>query len=336
MQTRFVRRVMRLIPTKRLLRRRGRSSGLRWRLVSGLLLLTAGAGLVAVGQLYPAEVADARSRLAGPVSSILAIAQAPLRPLFGLRQRYDDFLAKESELARLRADNEELKGWQWRALELERHLADLSALTKVVNEPGLDYVTTRVLARSIGVGSRSVLIGAGERAGIPAGAAVINQRGLVGITYEVGPATSRVLYLTDVSARMLVSIGRGLVTAEVAGTGGPYLDIRDGGRSFEIAVGDEVMTAGDAGGIPRGLRIGRVATAFQGLRVVPHVDFDRLEYVSVLVSRERGADEARSADRVGSAHLSAELQNEESALVAVPAGRAGEPAHLRLVRPAAE
>ncbi|MBU1210954.1 MAG: rod shape-determining protein MreC [Alphaproteobacteria bacterium] len=326
-----------LIPTKRLLRRRDRSAGKRWRLFAGLLLLAAGAILFAAGQLFPGEVADARSRLAGPVSSILAIAQAPLKPLFGLRQRYDDFLDTESELARLRADNEELKGWQWRALELERQLADLSALNRVVNEPGLDYVTTRVLARSIGAGSRSVLIGAGKRAGVPAGAAVINQRGLVGVTYEVGPATSRVLYINDARAAVLVSIGRGLVTAEVAGTGGAYLDIRDGGRSFDIAVGDEVMTAGEAGGMPRGLRVGRVVTTSQGLRVVPYVDFDRLEFVSVLVPGGREADGPKGADRGGSAHLTAELQKAGDVLVAAPAAAGADaPDPSRQVRPAAE
>lgn len=308
---------MRLFPSKRLLRRHDRTSGSRRRLIAGLLLLTAGVGLVVIGQVYPTEVADARSRLAGPVSSILAIVQAPLKPLAGLRQRYDDFFAMESELARLRAENEELKGWQWRAIELERQLADLSALNKVVSEPGLDYVTTRVIAHSFGAGSRSVLIAAGENSGVSAGAAVFNQRGLAGVAFEVGPATSRVLFVNDMNARVLVSIGRGLVSAEVVGTGGADLEIRDGGRTFDIAVGDEVMTAGEEGGVPRGLRVGRVVATPRGLRVAPYVDFDRLEFVSVLLpGQNRPAGHAGEGG--GSARLTAELGKDGEGFGAAP------------------
>lgn len=278
------------------------------------MLLALALGLVAIGIQFPSEVADVRKRLSGPVSSLLTTLQAPLKPLSELRQRVGDFIEMEHELARLRRENEELKGWQWRAVELERQLSDLSQLNRVVIEVGYDYVTTQVVARSIGAHSRSVLIGAGGDANVRARAAVLNQSGLVGTTFEVGPKTARVLFLTDEKARVLVSIGRGLVTAEVFGTGSGYLGIRDGARTFDIAVGDEVITAGEVGGVPRGLRVGRVVGSSQGMRIEPYVDFDRLEFVSVLVpdANATPAEMSRSEAAADSGPLTAQLRDESA------------------------
>lgn len=302
---------MRILPTRRLLRRRERKAGRDGKLTAGLVLLIMAVLLIAVGRIFPSQVADARKRLSGPISSMLTVLQAPLQPLSELGQRFTDFINMERELRELRQENEELKGWKWRAVELERQLADLSALNRVLIETGYEYATTRVVARSIGAHSRSVLIGAGGDAGVPPNAAVLNQRGLVGTTFEVGPQTSRVRFVTDAKARLLVSIGRGLVTAEALGTGGGYLAILDGGRTFDIAVGDEVITAGEEGGVPRGLRVGRVVGSSKGMRIAPYADFDRLEFVSVLVPGQNGTSADSSPGGAGGngAHLTAHLRD---------------------------
>jgi rod shape-determining protein MreC len=277
---------------------------------AALLLVAAGVVVLVLGQRFPQEAADARARLAGPVSGILETLQLPMKPLLGLNQRYRDYVQIESELARLRAENDELKGWRWRAVELERRLADLSELNKVVHEPGVEFITTMIRARSVGTMSGSALLGAGAKAGVKPNAAVLNSRGLVGATFEVGPRTSRVLFLTDKASRVLVSIGPSLVTGVAVGTGRRRLAIRKGGRPLDIAIGDEVITAGEVGGVPRGLRVGRVVTGPFGLRIEPYVDFDRLEFVSILMA---GAQESAALSKDGD-------------------GRRDEPAPARLLR----
>lgn len=288
---------MRVFPTRRLFARRNKHNSGR-RFFGALALVALASGAIALGQFQPDEVGEARSRLAGPVSSLLGVVQEPLKVFSDLSQRYIDFRDAEKELARLREENDALKSWKWRAVELERQLADLSALSRVVSEPRFDYVTTRVVARSIGTGRRSALIGAGKRHGVSEGGAVLNQRGLVGVSYEVGPGTSRVLFLNDPGAQVLVSIGRGFVTAIVSGTSAGHLEIRDVGVLRDIAIGDEVITAGQSGGVPRGLRVGKVVAARQGVRIEPYVDFGRLEFVSVLVDGEPTAEGSR-ANTVG-------------------------------------
>ena len=269
------------------------------------MLVAVGVVLLILGQSFPREAADVRSRVAGPVSGVLETLQLPMKPVLQLGERYQDYVQIENELARLRAENDELKGWKWRAMELERRLADLRELSKVVPAAGIDYVTTTIRARSIGTMSGSALIGAGAKVRVRPNAAVLNSRGLVGTTFEVGLSTSRVLFLTDKDSRLLVSIGPSLVTGVAVGTGERQLAIRSAGRPLDIAVGDEVTTAGEADGVPRGLRVGRVVADPSGLRIEPYVDFDRLEFVSVLLT-ERHERASAPKDRAARDNEAAE------------------------------
>jgi len=157
-----------------------------------------------------------------------------------------------------------------------------------------------IRARSVGTMSGSALLGAGRKAGVKQKSAVLNSRGLVGATFEVGPRTSRVLFLTDKSARVLVSIGRSLVTGVAVGTGGRYLEIRKGGRPRDIAIGDEVLTACELGAVPRGLRVGRVVASPYGLTIEPYVDSDRLEFFSILLM---GGEERSDLSKGNSSQL---------------------------------
>lgn len=309
-------------PKRRVLGRSHSRKGGRLLSVGAVVLIAAAIALVWFGQRYPERAAEARARLAGPVSSIAAMLQWPLAPLKDLGQRYRDFLTMEDELNRLRLAKDELEGWKWRALELERQLSDLRALTQVVQEPGFEFITASVRARSIGIGSNSVLVGAGQKNGVAAGSAVLNARGLVGTAYEVGRDTMRVRFLTDAGSQIGVSIGRRLVSAVAEGTGRRLLDIRDGGRSFEIADGDEVISAGQEGGVPRGLRIGRVVGTASGLRIAPYVDFDRVEYVSVLLPVDGRAGQNNAV--AGGGRVAAQIDANSKAVGAPSTALGGE------------
>lgn len=273
-----------LSPKRRLLgnRKRRQRPGSR-RLVGAVALVITAACLIALGKLYPKEIADARARLAGPVSSIVSALQIPLKPLRNLRTHYENLVGLEDELKALRAENEELRAWKWRAIDLERRLSDLRALNRVVYEPDLKFVTATIRARSIGRQNRSALIGAGWSSGVRQSIAVINGQGLVGSTYEVGHSTSRIRFLTDPNSHLPVSIGPRLVTAYASGNGSHTLAIKSETGSLDVAIDDEVITAGEDGGLPRGLRVGRVISTGSSMRIEPYVDFNRLEFVSVLL-----------------------------------------------------
>lgn len=268
---------------RRLLGRRNGRQFFKSRLGGAVVLIGVTFCLLAVTRQFPDQVAEARARLAGPVSSILAQFALALKPIAQLKQVYLDHLGMEQELARLRAENEELRAWKWRALDLEWRIAELKELNNLVNEPPVDFVTATVVGQSAGGFGHSTLISAGVREGVVNGASVLGSRGLVGSTYEVGPRTSRVLFLTDADSRVRVRVGTGLVNAVGVGTGGPLIDLVVEGSGADIAVGDEVVTAGSASGSVQGLRVGRVVASQGGLGIKPYTDFKRLEYVSVFL-----------------------------------------------------
>jgi rod shape-determining protein MreC len=289
---------------RRLLGRRNGRQFSKSRIGGAIVLIGVTFCLLAVTQQFPGQVAEARARLAGPVSSILAQFGLALKPFAQLKQVYLDHLGMEQELARLRAENDELRAWKWRALDLEWRIADLKDLNNLVNEPRVDFVTAAIVGHSAGGYGHSTLISAGVREGVVGGASVLGPRGLVGSTYEVGPRTSRVLFLTDTDSRVRVRVGKGLVNAVGVGTGGPLVNLVVEGSGGNIAVGDEVVTAGSASGSVRGLRVGRVVASPGGLGIEPYTDFRRLEYLSVLLPQVRDPGRLVKGDL---AHVTARL-----------------------------
>ncbi len=186
------------------------------------------------------------------------------------------------EVARLRAENQRLKSWEWRAKMLNQRVDQLRSLLNVIEEPALEFASGRVIADGRGPFMRSVLINVGRAQGVKAGYAVINAEGLVGRLVSVGAAASRVLLLTDIKSRVPVYVGEGRIRAVLSGdnSGSPWLDFAPEGA--EIRVGDDVYSSGHDGLLPRGLRIGTVSSAGSDYRVHPAADLSRFEHVSVL------------------------------------------------------
>ncbi len=295
-----------LSPKRRLLgNKRSRQGPGARRLAGAAALVVSALALLTLGKLYPNEVADARARLAGPVSSIVGLLQTPLKPLHDLGTHYENLVGLEDELKTLRTENEALRAWKWRALDLESQLADLQSLTRVVSEPAMSFITTTVRARSFGKQNRSVLIGAGTSSGVAESLAVVNGKGLVGTTYETGHSTTRVRFLTDPASRLLVSIGPQRITAMASGDGTRSLAIESATGSLDVAIDDAVVSAGEEGGLPRGLRIGRVVATGYGMRIEPYVDFNRLEFVSVLLPADVAQPDQTAANEVATRKLAA-------------------------------
>jgi len=217
------------------------------------------------------------------VTPVLNAAMVPLEPIRwagGHVTRHFD-LVKEVEA--LRDENQRLRSWEWRALELERMLADLSALSRVVRDPEVAFVTSRVIANSSGPFVRTAMIGAGREQNLRAGHPVINADGLVGRVVETGRSGAQVLLLTDLNSRIPVVIGAKGARALLIGNNGSMPGLGYVPAGSDIRVGDEVSTSGIGGLFPRGLRIGTVVDEGGVLKVRPYARLDDLEYVSVLL-----------------------------------------------------
>jgi rod shape-determining protein MreC len=248
-----------------------------------IALMFVSSGLLVLSRINHSVLSGVRLAVAERLNPILDAAMVPFEPIRRAGQRIAEQVDLSEELQRLRGENQRLSGWEWRARQLERRIADLEALAKAVPETRIDFITSRVIGDSSGAFGRTALIDAGARDRVQAGFPVVNADGLVGRVIETANETSRVLLLTDLNSRVPVVVGRGAVRAVLAGNNSPKLQILYLPEDAQLTIGDDVWTSGVGGVYPRGLRIGTVAGSKGDWRVEPRAELDRLEYVSILL-----------------------------------------------------
>lgn len=265
------------------------------------ILLILSIVLMALSRIDHPAVREIRWRIAEIMTPVLSTLMVPLEPLRWVGQHIPDFLTMGRELDALRDENQRLKGWEWRAHELERKIEELSSLEHVVRDPALDFVTVRVVANSSGAFVRSAMVNGGTEQRLKAGYPVLSGDGLVGRVVETGATAARVLFLTDFNSRIPVIAGSNAVRAVLIGDNGPSPRLDYLAPDSGLKAGDEVSTSGIGGLYPRGLRIGTVIETPRGLRVKPHANLDRVEYLSVLFYESPQLDFAATPGRDGSA-----------------------------------
>lgn len=147
-----------------------------------------------------------------------------------------------------------------------------------------------ILSRRIDFKFETLLIARGERDGVKPDSIVITRNGLVGRVFEVTATTASVLMITDqksgVGARVLRPESRALGVCKGDNTNLLTLTYLD--NDADIRVGDEIITSGMGGVFPSGIRIGSVkevkidpASAIKTAKLIPYVNFDRLEEVYI-------------------------------------------------------
>jgi rod shape-determining protein MreC len=257
--------------------------------------------LLALSRLDHSLVRSARALLDEAVAPALSAAVVPLGPVQRAVRRVSLLFEVQDEVERLREENQRLKSWEARAKELERRMLQLDQLARVVEEPGLMFATTRVIADASGPFVRIALVDAGRDHGMKIGYPVISVDGLVGRLVATGRRSSRLLLLSDLNSRVPVQIGRDGTRAIMLGDNGPLPRIAHMPSNGRIEAGDDVFTSGVGGVFPRGLRVGTVVDMGDQFRIELNARLDQLEYVSVLFFDTPGrdiAEEERQADMV--------------------------------------
>ncbi|MEC9367078.1 MAG: rod shape-determining protein MreC [Pseudomonadota bacterium] len=239
--------------------------------------------LLVVSRLEGDGLRTLRGQAADFAAPVLEKASLPGVYLRQVRERVSDYFLAAGELERLRGENEELRQWRWRAEQLDRRLAQMRSLLHAVEEQALKYTTGRVIADTRGPFVRSILINAGGLEGVKAGYAVVNGDGLAGRTIQVGDHATRAILLNDLNSRTPVLVGPSAIRAVLAGDNSaePLLEFVPDGSS--VFVGDEIITSGDEGLLPRGLRVGVISSVSGSTaRVRTHATLSQLDYVSIL------------------------------------------------------
>ena len=225
-----------------------------------LSLITLSVGLIFISRTNDTRFAPLRNGLETTGGRLVHFISAPIRGVRSVGENIKNLRNTHAENEQLRAENVELKHYRFRARALKAKLDSLEAMMNV--EPGLDIpdepITLRVISETNGPFAYSVLLNGGRSAGVKVGYPVMHETGLIGHVIRVGKSTSRILLLKDLNSRVSVMV---LETGEKAvllgkNDNAPQLAFYDNASNWKD--GQEIVTSGDDGILPRGLPIGYV------------------------------------------------------------------------------
>jgi rod shape-determining protein MreC len=248
-------------------------------------------------------------RVAGHASQVLrpfqVTADRVAQPFEDAYGWFHGLVNARSENKRLRKQVEQLRQERTQAATAQTELASLQRLLKYERArrfpQDYGYVNSEVLSGPTGVFQQTIVIAGGSNRRIEVDDPVVDPDGLVGRISQVGPTTSQVTLLEDVtfaaSAEDLKTGAQGIAmhTAGSADT----LNLDGVSKDKVVNVGDTIITSGwhraDLSSIyPRGITIGVVTSqsqtdvdTYKTIQIRPSVDFDSLRNVIVLVPRAR-------------------------------------------------
>ena len=273
-----------------------------------VLLLLASFTLITLdargGDDSPLEpVRSAMGNVLGPVESTTAAVVRPFKAVPGFFRTTGGL---RGDVARLEAENSQLKG-ELAGVSVDRNrAAELDGLLATSKTTGYALVPARVVAMGPAQSfSRTVTIDAGTRAGIRPDMTVLNNDGLVGRVLRADRTTATVLLLVDQDSVVGGRLGSSMEVGLLRGRGSVgddarlRLDLAD--PSASVARDDVLVTWGSKKGAPyvAGVPIGRVTAVSSTPRqqsveavIAPYVDFTSLDLVGVVVDRNTKSDRA--------------------------------------------
>lgn len=208
--------------------------------------------------------------------------------------RFGNTSELEEENARLRAEIERLQAADARVKELELENKQLLAQANfAVQNPTFQSVPARVIGRDPTLNEKVLVLDRGSDDGIRKGMPVVSPDFLVGIVTEVSPNRCKVRLIIDQDMQIgvLLQDDRGAGIMYGRWQQGGRLTVRHLNRDVEVHPNDKIVTSGLTVGVPKGLPVG-FATSWRKdeptdtleVEVVPYVNFDSLESVSIVLT----------------------------------------------------
>ncbi|TYO91650.1 rod shape-determining protein MreC [Oceanicella actignis] len=207
----------------------------------------------------------------------------PARFVSDMIADYQRFTRVYAQNAELRREIQRLRAWREAARQLEQENARLRALNNVRLAPAAGFATGEIIADGGGPFLQTALVNVGARDGVRDGAAVMDGSGLVGRVTGVGRHVARVLFVTDHSSRVPVTLlpsGRRAIMAGDAGAAPLLAHVEN---PDQPVAGERIVTSGAGGVFPPDLPVGLAVIGPRGKpRALLSADMKRLEFVRVL------------------------------------------------------
>ncbi len=240
-------------------------------------------GLLVFSRVQPMTMEIARSHMLDGLTPILGAVTRPVTAVENAMATAKSYLSLREENERLRAGNAQLKQWQNAVASLQNENRNLHDLLQFTIEPGLAYITARVIADTGGPFVRSLVVTAGKTDGVREGMAAMTGEGLIGRVIEVGDWSSRILLITDLNSRIPVTMTGSGDRAIMAGDNSGQPKLYYLSQDAVLASGARVFTSGHGGIFPPNLPVGTVVETGRGsYSIVPAADLGRVSYVRLV------------------------------------------------------
>ena len=227
----------------------------------------------------------------GPVQSALSRAGRTVQVV------KDDYLA----LWRVREENrrllkvidsyQEQLGEYREAYARNRYLESALAFKQSAEFPPL---SARVVGKDPSFWFQTLIVDRGRSDGVVAGMVARTPAGVAGQVIQVSENYAKILLANAPSSAIDAVIQKSLVRGILKGSGEQGLQLQYVLKNSDLAVGDQVVTAGVGELFPAGVPLGTVASVrsqsrgmFLEVDVRPAVDFERLEYLFIVAGQQQ-------------------------------------------------
>jgi rod shape-determining protein MreC len=223
---------------------------------AGVLGVIIGAALLILSYLNPVAFATLRGLATGataPVGEVSATTRKGALTVYDVAKGYVLAGARGAKMqAELRQDQVTIAELRASAEENRR----LKALLGIALAQPRPVAVARLVSATASSTRRFAAISAGHDRAVAVGMPVRSQLGLVGRVLEVGPATARVLLITDVESLVPVRRATDGVPAFAQGRGDGQLQIRLINLGINpLRKGDVFVTSGSGGLYPPGIAV---------------------------------------------------------------------------------
>lgn len=229
---------------------------------------------------------------------IIAEIQRPFqvatdRILFSVSSLWEDYINlvnTQNENKRLTARLAVLESMNSNLIEYKSENERLRKMLSAAEEDKLKVLAASIIGFDSMSFSETVILDRGSRHGIKTEMPVLQGNSVVGQIVAVSPNSSKVLLITDPASAVDCIVQDSRVRGTIRGTSRKNLcDLNFVLPEDRVLSGSRVITSGMDGIFPKGLLVGEISSVeqdigkmFQKIKVIPAVDFTKLENVLIV------------------------------------------------------
>ena len=267
-------------------------------MLSKRLLVIAGASFLFVASIVVLSLSSSRIPSHG-IGRIALVLVAPVQGVVtdsirALRNSWHTYFAHISAAQQnvlLKKELREAVARIGRFHEIELANIRLRKLLDFKISLGEQAVAAEVVGKDPSPWYRTIIINKGSREGLRKGLPVGVPEGVAGQVTDVSAHYAKVMLIIDRNSAVDAFVQRTRARGIIKGESTLSCVFQYALRKDEVKVGDKIVASGLDGVYPKGMPIGevtgvvkRAAGIFQEVSVTPHVDFEKLEEVLVILT----------------------------------------------------